>query len=278
MKPKTAMLNPRTAATLRSAGSWIGVTAILVFMTVPAVVVIMSSVNPTPILNFPPNGFSLRWYERALSYPDFQDSFWNGLIITAFASTIATAVGAAFAFLIDRYAFAGKRTLEAVLASPLIIPHFTTGFGFLLLGAHLGLVRSFATVIAAHTVLVLPFVLRSVYVSMQNIDPNLERSAANLGAPPTSVLVRITIPLLTPGLVGGWLVAAIISFTEFTASLYVTAYSTQNLPVAMYSYIREYTDPTIAAISAILIIVTTGIMILANHLLGLRRILAIEDH
>jgi putative spermidine/putrescine transport system permease protein len=86
------------------------------------------------------------------------------------------------------------------------------------------------------------------------------------------------VPLLTPGIVGGWIVAAILSFTEFTASLYVTNYSTQTLPVAMYTYVREYTDPTIAAISALLIISTTIGMFLVDRFLGLKRILAIETH
>jgi putative spermidine/putrescine transport system permease protein len=83
---------------------------------------------------------------------------------------------------------------------------------------------------------------------------------------------------MLPGMAGGWLVATILSFTEFSASLYVTASRTQTLPVAMYNYIREYTDPTIAAISALLIVITTLIMIVANRFLGLRKILAIESH
>lgn len=254
------------------------VAAILAYMTIPAVVVLMTSFSPSELLEFPPSGLSLRWYVRALTYPDFRDAFFNGLIVTAIASTVALAVGASFAYLVDRHQFRGRGTLEAILASPLIIPHFTTGFGFLLLGAMLGVNGGFAIVVVTHVLLVLPFVTRSVYVSLRNLDPNFERSAANLGASPGRVLAHITIPLLLPGLAGGWLIAAILSFTEFTASLYVTAYRTQTLPVAMYTYIREYTDPTIAAISALLIVTTMTIMIVAERYLGLRRILAIDAH
>jgi putative spermidine/putrescine transport system permease protein len=132
--------------------------------------------------------------------------------------------------------------------------------------------------VAAHVLLVLPFVTRTVLVSLQNVDPNLERSAANLGAPPFKVLTKVTLPLLLPGMVGGWLIAAILSLTEFTASLYVTANRTQTLPVAMYTYIREYTDPSIAAVSALLIVATTIIMLIANQLLGLRRVLSLDGH
>jgi putative spermidine/putrescine transport system permease protein len=257
---------------------WTLVVAILIFLTIPAVVVIMSSVNPTETLAFPPKGFSLHWYARAFSYDDFRTSFYSGLIVTFFASTIACVIGVAAAYVTHRYAFRGRRLLEFLLAAPLIIPRFTTGFGFLLVGAGLGINNGYTIVIVTHVVLVLPFVTRSVYVSLVNVDRSLERSAANLGASPVNVLLRITLPLLTPGIVGGWIIAAILSFTEFTASLYVTSYATQTLPVAMYTYVREYTDPTIAAISALLIITTTLGMFIVDRTLGLKRVLAIESH
>jgi len=271
-------MSPALLERLRLALFWGAVSLILLYMTIPALVVLMTSFSPSELLEFPPSGLSLRWYARALTYPDFRLGFENGLIVTAFASTAALAIGAAFAYLVDRYEFSGRAALEAILASPLIVPHFTTGFGFLLLAAPLGLTRSYAIVIAAHVLLVLPFVVRSVYVSLKNIDPRIERAAANLGASPGRVLRRVTLPLLFPGLAGGWLVAAILSLTEFTASLYVTEARTQTLPVAMYGYIREYTDPSIAAVAALLIIATTLLMIVANQFLGLRRILSIDGH
>jgi putative spermidine/putrescine transport system permease protein len=257
---------------------WIAVSLILVFLTLPAIVVLMTSFNPTEMLAFPPHGFSLRWYERAFTYDDFRNAFYNGLIVTLFASTAATVVGVAAAYLTHRFDFFGRRALDFILASPLIIPRFTIGFGFLLVGAQIHINNSYFLVVLTHIVLVLPFVTRSVYVSLANVDPTLERCAANLGASPMNVLLRITLPLLTPGIVGGWIVAAVLSFTEFTASLYVTGYATQTLPVAMYTYVREYADPTIAAISSLLIVLTTVGMFLVDRFIGLKRVLAIESH
>jgi putative spermidine/putrescine transport system permease protein len=126
-------------------------------------------------------------------------------------------------------------------------------------------------------VLVLPFVLRSVYISLRNLDPRLELAAASLGAPPRRVLTTITLPLLLPGLVSGWLFAAILSFNEFTASLFVTAQRTQTLPVALYNYVREYADPSMAAISVIYIVVTATLLTLANVFLGLAKVLNVEQ-
>lgn len=263
---------------LRRVSFWTLVTLILVYMTLPTLVVLVTSVNPTEILAFPPQGVSFKWYANALTYSDFQKAFINGLIVTGAASTLAVAIGSGFAYLLHTYEFRGRRVLEGVLWSPLIIPHFTLGFGFLLLGGLFDLNQGYLMIIAAHTVLVMPFVTRAVHVSLSNVDPNLARAAANLGASPFHVLTRITLPLVVPGMAGGWLVAAVLSLTEFTASLYVTGSRTQTLPVAMYNYIREYADPTVSAISAMLIIATTLIMLIADRLFGLRRVLAIDTH
>ena len=148
-------------------------------------------------------------------------------------SVLALVIGAMFAFVLDRYKFRFKAAIEGVLLSPLVIPHFTVGLGFLILAAQIGWTRSYAVVIACHVVLILPFVLRSVYVSLRNLNQSYELAAASLGASPLRVLVTITIPLLLPGLLSGWLFAAILSLNEFTASLFVTAQRTQTLPVAM---------------------------------------------
>lgn len=270
--------DPRLAARLRLGLFWSFVVLILVYMTIPAIVVIVTSFSPTQLIRFPPMGFSLKWYVHAFGYPDFQSGFINSLIVTFFASTLALVVGSALAYLVDRHRFRGRAALEAVLAAPLVVPYFTTGFGFLLLGVSLGIQQSYAIVVITLTILVLPFVTRSVYVSLRNLDPNFERAAANLGASPGRVFIRVTVPLLLPGLIGGWLIAAILAFTEFTASLFVTDARTQTLPVAMYNYIREYTDPSIAAISAILIVGTMVVMFVADRYVGLDRILSIDAH
>jgi len=255
------------------------VLAILGFLLLPAVVVALAAFNDSALLAFPPQAWSLRWFARAIAYRDFQEGVRNGLIVTSWASTIALVVGAAFAFALDRYQFRFKTALEGVLLSPLVIPHFTIGLGFLILAVQIGLARTYAIVIVCHVVLVLPFVLRGVYVSLRNLDQRLELAAASLGAPPHRVLATITIPLLLPGLFSGWLFAAILSFNEFTASLFVTVQHTQTLPVAMYNYVRDYADPSMAALSVMYIVATAAVVTFANAFLGLGRVLNVEhDH
>jgi putative spermidine/putrescine transport system permease protein len=218
----------------RVAGTLV-VLAILGFVVLPAFVVTLAAFNDKAILAFPPQAWSWRWFAKALAYSDFRAGFGNGLIVTGWASSIALLVGGAFAFALDRYTFAYKRTIEAILLSTLIVPHFTIGLGFLILAAQIGLARGFAVVV-----------------------------------------VTVTLPLLLPGLVGGWLLAAILSFNEFTASLFVTAQRTQTLPVAMYNYVREYADPSLAAVSVIYIAATATLLIVANAYLGLGKLLNVE--
>jgi len=250
---------------------------ILAFIMLPVVVVTLASFNDKALLSFPPQNWSWRWFVRAFTYPDFQEGFRSSLVVTLWASGLALAIGTGLAVAVKRMEFPGKNALQAILLSPLVIPHFTLGLGLLILVAQLDLERGYAVVILCHIMLVLPFVLRSVYVSMENLDARLEQSAASLGASPWQVLFTITVPLLAPGMIGGWLFAAIMSFSEFTASLFVTTQSTQTLPVSMYNYVREFADPTLAALSVVYIAVTASLLAFANYFLGLGRILNIEE-
>ena len=267
---------PMQRNALRALGMAV-VLLILAFVLLPAIVVTIAAFNNRAILSFPPESLSWRWFGKALAYDDFRAGFRNGLIVTAFASSIALVIGAAFAFVLDRYAFRFNRVLESILLAPLVIPHFTIGLGFLIIAAGIGATQGFAIVVACHVVLVLPFVLRSVYISLRNLDRRLELAAASLGARPARVLTTVTIPLLTPGLVSGWLFAAILSFNEFTASLFVTSQRTQTLPVAMYNYVREYADPSMAAVSVMYIVATAALLTVANSFFSLGKVLNVED-
>jgi putative spermidine/putrescine transport system permease protein len=259
-------------------GGTLVVLAILGFLLLPAIVVAFAAFNDSALLSFPPRAWSWRWFAKAVEYDDFRSGVRNSLIVMIFSSTIALAVGAAFAFALDHYRFRLKTAIEGVLMSPLVVPHFTVGLGFLILAAQIGLLRGYAIVVVCHVILVLPFVLRSVYVSLRNLDRRLELAAASLGAPPHRVLATITLPLLLPGLFSGWLFAAILSFNEFTASLFVTAQRTQTLPVAMYNYVREYADPSMAALSVIYIVATAALLTFANAFLGLGKVLDVEHN
>jgi putative spermidine/putrescine transport system permease protein len=242
---------------------------LLAFMTLPTVVVVAVSFNPTAILSFPPSGLSMRWYANVVTYPQFQRAMWNSLLVTAGAVALALPIGTAAALALARGRRRGASIWATLLLSPLVVPGVAAGLGFLILGAALGLLRSRSVLIAAHVALVLPFVVRSVWVSVQNLDPTLERAAASLGATPWRAFRRVTLPLLRPGLLAAGLFAVIVSLNEFVVSLFISTRLTEILPVAMFSYVVNYTDPTIAALSTLFIVGTFVVVWLADRFLDL---------
>jgi putative spermidine/putrescine transport system permease protein len=266
----------RAGARFRCWGGKVLVVAILGFVLCPVIVVGIAAFNASPILAFPPKDLSWRWFVKVIEYKEFQNGFLNAFIVTFFSSILSLLSGASLAFVLDRYRFRGKRFLELFLLSPLVIPHFTIGLGLLILSGQIGIERGYGLVILAHVILTLPFVLRSVFVSLQNLDRRLELAAAGLGATPLRILFTITIPLTAPGLIAGWLCAAILSFNEFTATVFITKHHTQTLPVAMYNYVREFADPSMAALSVMYIAVIAILLTLANSFFGLGKVLNVD--
>ena len=248
------------------------VITLVAFMTLPTVVVIVVSFNPTAILSFPPSGFSLRWYVNALTYPQFQRAAVNSVWVTLGAVALALPIGTAAALALERGRLRMPTLWATLLLSPLVVPGVAAGLGFLILAASLGLLRSRVVLIAAHVALVLPFVVRSVWVSARNLDATLERAAASLGATPWRAFRRVTLPLLRPGLFAALLFAGVVSVNEFVVSLFISNRVTEILPVAMYSYVVNYTDPTIAAMSTLFITVTFALVWVADRFVGLGRV------
>ena len=251
-------------------------TLILGFVLLPFFVVLIASFNDSAILSFPPKSWSLRWYANAFEYRDFGKGLINSLKIAGVGATFAMIAGSGFAYVMNRYDFKFKGLLNSVLMSPLIIPNFTIGLGLLILSTAASVPRTIWLVIAVHVIIVLPFVIRSVYVSLQNFERRYEQAAESLGATPFHVLLTITLPLLVPGLISGALFAAILSFNEFTASLFVVNQRTQTLPVAMYNYVREYADPTLAAVSVIYVLVVAVLLLLVHKFFRLEKVLNVE--
>jgi putative spermidine/putrescine transport system permease protein len=250
----------------------LAVLALVAFMTLPTVVVIAVSFNPTAILSFPPTGFSLRWYANVLGYPQFQRAALNSLLVTGGAVALALPVGTLAALALERGRLRRPNLWATLLLSPLVVPGVAAGLGFLILAAALGLLRSRSVLVVAHVALVLPFVVRSVWVSVRNLDPALERAAASLGATPWRVFRRVTLPLLRPGLFAGLLFAIVVSLNEFVVSLFISNRVTEILPVAMFTYVVNYTDPTIAALSSLFIVATFLVVWLADRYLSLGRV------
>lgn len=250
---------------------------VLLFLTVPSLLIIISSFNPTAVLDFPPKGFSLQWYLILAGRPDFRQGFVNTAMIGVVSTFLAVIAGMGAALSIYRGSLPGRQVVHVLIVSPLVLPGVLIGVGLLMLAAKGGGVGGFTVVIIAHTLMVLPFVLRSLLISLENIDENLEKAAMIFGANPLKKFLYVTLPMLRPGIGAGVLFSLVMSINEFAVSVFVTARSTQTMPVVLFNYTMAYVDPTIAAVSTLYIVVTVLAVSSITHFGGLGRILRIEE-
>ncbi|WP_455918898.1 ABC transporter permease [Ensifer canadensis] len=246
---------------------------IVVFMLAPMVVVCLVAFTPENTLAMPWNGLSLRWFEAVFRHNDFMSSFGNSIRLALLSATISTLLAVPAALAITRYEFRGRDVLNALFLSPLIIPHLVLGVAFLRLFSLMGMTGSFTWLVATHAIIITPYTLRLILASLTSMDRNAENAARTLGAAEWTVFKRITLPLLLPGISGGWLLAFINSFDELTMSIFVTSPSTVTLPVRMYMYASESIDPMMAAVSTLMIALATVTMIVLDRMFGLDRLL-----
>ena len=246
---------------------------VIAFMLAPLVVVCVVAFTPENTLTLPTTEFSLRWFRAVFEHSDFMQSFWNSLWLALASATIATLLAVPAGLAITRYAFPGRDFLNALFLSPLIIPHLVLGVALLRMFALVGGTGSFGFLIFAHALIVTPYTLRLVVAALVGFDRSAEQAALSLGASHATVFRRITLPLMLPGITGGWMLAFINSFDEVTMSIFITSPQTVTLPVRMYMIATESIDPMMAAVSALMVGVTALVMIVLDRLYGLDKIL-----
>ena len=242
------------------------------FILAPLVMVVAVSFTDKGYLSFPTDGLSLRWFRTILDNPDFIDAFWLSVWIGLVSATVAIVIAVPAALAIARNRFAGREAISAFLLSPLMIPHLVLGVAFLQFFSRIGLGSSVIGLIAAHVILVTPYALRLALASATGLPNDAENAALTLGASRMTVFRRITLPLILPGVAGGWLIAFITSFDELTMSVFVASPSTQTLPVRMYHHIAQTIDPLIASVSTVVIVLTFGVMLLLDRFYGLDKV------
>ena len=246
---------------------------VITFMLAPLVIVCIVAFTPEETLTLPTSHFSLRWFDQVLHHPDFVQSFWNSLWLGLAAATLSTALAVPAAMAIVRYRAPGLQYLQGVFLSPLIIPHLVLGVALLRMFSLVGGQGSFGWLIFAHALIVTPYTMRLVMAALVGFDHSVEHAARSLGASSLTVFRRMTLPMILPGITGGWLLAFINSFDELTMSIFVVSPATVTLPVRMYMYATESLDPMMAAVSALIVFLTLALMLLLDKVYGLDRIL-----
>jgi putative spermidine/putrescine transport system permease protein len=226
---------------------------VALYLLLPVIVVVATSVTTTAYPVFPPRGFTLQWFERFLLTPEFMSGMRLSALLAGTATLIAAVLGTAAAIGLARGKRRPRSALSALFLSPIVFPAVVLGLALLIFYSRTGLAGSFRGMVAAHVVLVTPFVVRMVAASLAEFDDSVEEAARNLGASWLRVFFQVTLPIIRPGVVAGAVFAFIISFDELVVTLFLAGPGLQTLPIRVFTFVQYNSTPVISAISTALI-------------------------
>jgi putative spermidine/putrescine transport system permease protein len=264
-----------TADGIGRAVGWTMLVLVLAFLALPILLVIPISFSSSTVFSFPPQGFSLRWYYNVRN----ADSILSALSLSAqvaFLSTcISLLIGTLCAIAIVRSYIPGGRAIATLMVSPLMVPGLVLGIAFLQAAREFGLRDAYFTLLFAHVVVTMPFIMRTVLASLSLFDFTMIDAARMLGLSYPMALWKVLVPNILPGFMSGALFAFVASFDNYPVSIFLVDVRTKTLPIQLLNQLEMSPDPTLAAVSTMLIVLTICALFVCDRLVGLRRMAAI---
>ena len=227
---------------------------VLVFLILPTFIVIPMSFNGERYLAFPPESWSLKWYAAYFTDPTWMAATWFSIKVAGVTMVLATLIGTLASVALVRGKIGALGWLNTLSLAPLIVPHIVVAVALYLVFARLGLTGTLLGFVLAHTTLAIPYVVLTVSASLYRVDPTLEMAALNLGASHTTAFLRVTLPLILPGVAAGAAFAFIVSLDEAVVSLFLSSVSGTTLPRKLFEDIEYGLSPVVAAASTLLIV------------------------
>jgi len=250
---------------------------VFLFMVGPLFFVLLMSINPQ-VGVFPPHAISATWYQFLLSRSDFRDGLTVSLLLGLSVTLMAVVIGTLCAFPLARVRFMGRNVLTVIFLSPLIVPEIASAVALLNFFVLIGVISNrFESLLIGLTIIAVPYVIRVVTGSLVGFDRSLEESSLNLGASWAQTTMKITLPLIRPSLLAGALFAFQASFTNVTISIFLSSADVTPLPVVLFSWMRFSFNPSLAAISTLLMVFTTGLIFTLEKLLGLDKLVGVTS-
>ena len=237
-------------------------TLVIGFLVIPVLIVIPLSFSSSTLLEFPPRAYSLRWYQALLGSVEWRDAAWMSLQVSVLTTMVATPLGTAAAYGLHLGGFRATGVLRMLVLAPLLVPVILTAVGIFYVYAMLGLNNTLFGLVLAHAMLSLPFVVISVSAGLRSYDMAQERVARSLGASWPRAFWAITLPQIRLPVLSGALLAFISSFDEVIVSFFISGGEYSTLPRRMFNALRDQIEPTIAAISTILVVLSVGTVVL----------------
>jgi spermidine/putrescine transport system permease protein len=228
---------------------------IYIFLYAPIVVLMLfsfNSANSTQIWE----GFSLTWYADLLSNKSVLDAFRTSMIVGVSATAIATVIGTLTALALTRHRFRGKSVADSTIYAATVMPEIVVGVSLLAFFVSVQFGLGLTTIVVAHVAFTISFVTIVVRARLSGMDRSLEEAAQDLGANPVTTFVRVTLPLILPGVMAGALLAFTLSFDDFVITFFVAGVGSSTLPLKLYSMIKFGISPVINALSTVVLVAT----------------------
>jgi putative spermidine/putrescine transport system permease protein len=247
---------------------------VTIVLLLPLIVVVGMSFNPAPYIVFPPEGFSLQWYEAALANPSFIQALGLSVQIALVAMVVGLAIAIPSALAIVRTAPGIRRMVQAATLGPLIVPEVLLGLGMLLTFNTVFGVGSvgFWSIVLGHALIGMPLATQVLVAGLAGTSETLERAAWTLGASRPRAFLLVTLPQVAPSLASAALFLFIFSFDNVSISLFLSKPGQTTLPIYLYQYIEYRADPTVAAMSTVLIVIGLVVAVLLGRVGGLTQI------
>jgi len=252
--------------------AWVIATMAVIFLMTPLVVTVAVSFGSSSVFTLPPPEWSTRWYARLPRTSGLLPSVMTSLQIAVLSTLIALVLGALCAIALVRGRFPGREAIATFLVSPLMLPGLVIGIAMLQAFRELGLRDAWVSLLIAHVVIAMPYVVRTVLGALSLFDFSLIDAARTLGCSYPQALRKVMVPALAPAFLTSGMFAFLASMDNYPISIFFTDAWTKTLPIQMLQYVEESPDPTIAAISAGLILLAVVALVIGDRLVGLKRL------
>lgn len=229
--------------------------AMFLFLLAPTIVVAIMSFSSSPYLEFPPPALSLRWYRTFLQDSQLTEAFVLSLRIGIVATLLAVVIGTLASLALTRYTIRAANVMRLLVLAPLIVPYIVQAVGLFRIFLLLGLRGTITSLVIAHTVIAIPYVVLVVSAGLMAVPKSLEEASRVLGASAFTTVRRVTLPLIAPSIAASAVFAFITSWDEFIIAFFLAGATTETLPIRMFLALRDQIDPRLSAISTLLIII-----------------------
>ncbi|WP_426411739.1 ABC transporter permease subunit [Bradyrhizobium ganzhouense] len=228
---------------------------VMSYLLFPEILVVIMSFGAGSLLQFPPSGFSLRWYSTFFGEPSWIGSAWISIELAVMVAVLSTFVGTLAAYGLSRTSPRLRGFLTMTILTPITFPVIVVGVATYFGLIRLGLIGSYTGIVLAHSVGAIGYVVVIVSATLANFDRRLEQAAKSMRAGPVKTFTRVTLPLIRPGILGGAVFAFLHSFDEVVVTSLISGFSIRTLPLKMFENIRNEIDPTIAAVASLLMLI-----------------------